>query len=337
MSAVLGRTNHEIISIPSAMRTIEAVQGHVVSVVDATHSIVDAVDDVFSNVPRVVKNSIGTLSFVKGFNVFFAIPSFINNIGKAIKASHLIERIKSVCRAALDVEAIWNAAYGVLMGLRYIAVLTKEAIAWTGIVNIVLFPIQIISVALDAHSVHETRLERKVIIANIRPQDLKKYTIKDITKACKFVATHQNLRKTLGISKRSNLEKRANDLYMRFKKAEDKEKTMQDGLAFIKIIERRIHTSYNLKVADIVAKAAGAVMAGISLFVPPNPVTMGLAGVFGVASLCVLGFKKLLLNKDPFAATRDVWHQNLLHKARECVGRATDAIGNRYLRATAAA
>ena len=338
MSAIISRANHEIIVLPSAIKAVEAVHGHVISAVEAANSIVDAVDDVFSCVPKVVKNSVGALSFANGFNVFFAIPSFINNVGKAIKSSSLVERIKNACRAALDVGALWNAANGILNGLRSIAVLTSEAIAWTGIVNIILFPLQVISVALDAHSVHEARLDRNMVIANIRPQGLKKYTIEDITKACNFVATHPNLRKTLNFSKRTNLEKRAHDLFMRFKAGQDEMQTMQDGLAFIKIIERRIHTSYNLKVADIVAKAAGVVIGGISLIVPPNPVTMGLAGVCGVASLCILGFKKLLLNKDPYSATRDVWHQNLLHKARECIGSVTDKIGNRYLqRATVAA
>ena len=44
---------------------------------------------------------------------------------------------------------------------------------------------------------------------------------------------------------------------------------------------------------------------------------------------------KLLLNKDPFSAPRDVWYAQLADKVREHAGRLTDAISARQLQPVA--
>jgi hypothetical protein len=181
--------------------------------------------------------------------------------------------------------------------------------------------VQLISIGLDVHALNDTRKEKKDILSNI--------DFTDITASCKYIVENeQSVRKTLNFSKAANIAARAQAIV-------DGQTSQEDAIAFIKICRRRIHTKYNLDVAKLSAKVAGVAMAAISLFVPPNPVTLGIAGISAVTQVALFGLGKLLLNKDPFSAPRDVWYAQLADKVREHAGRLTDAISARQLQPVA--
>lgn len=326
MTSAINRTNGELFELPEVFHQVKAVHETAAAAVDIASSAMTAVDTLTGKVSDSVKNVFGALGFVGGAGAIFTIPSLINNISKAIRASSLVERVKSAFRALLDGGALWNAANGILGGLQSVGVIAAKAISWTSIVNIALFPLQAISIALDTHQLVELREERNKLLSYIRPHGLAKYTISDLTRACKHVAdNHESLRETLNLSEAADLGRRAQSLYDRLISSQEQVTTKDDAIAFMKILRRRIHTKYNLEVAGLSAKVAGVVVAGVSLFVPPNPITWGIAGVFGIASLAIAGLGKLLLNDDPFSGPRDVWYSKLAHKIREGFGAMTDA------------
>lgn len=315
----------DLITIPKVMAKAQGIHDKASAAIETSSAFLEAVDTLTGKVSNSVKDAFGTMGFVGAFNAVFAIPSLINNIAKAVRTSSVVERVKSVFKAVLDVGSLWMGANGILNGLKSVGVIAESALSWTAIVNAVLFPLQIISLGLDAHNLAESTKERNELLAKIRPTGLAKYTVSDLTEGCRYIVqNHERLRKTLHLSKGTTLDVRAQKLFERLERSDGGAK--EDAIAFMKILRTRINTKYNLEVAGLAAKTAGVVIAGVSFFVPPNPVTWGLAGVCGVASLLIFGLEKVLLNKDPFSAPRDVWHAKLAHKVREGFGGVTNLV-----------
>lgn len=326
MTIAINKTTGELFELPEVFHRIKAAHETASTAVEIASSVMTAVDSLTGKVSNSVKNVFGTLGFLGGAGVIFTIPSLINNISKAIRASTLIERVKNAFRAVLDGGALWNAANGIIGGLKSVGVIAAKALSWTSIANIALFPLQTISIALDTHQLIELKEEKDTLLAKIRPHGLAKYTISDLTHACEYIVkNHEHLREILQISAGAKLQERAQTLYNRLITSQDQVSAVTDAVDFMKILRRRINTKYNLEVAELTAKVTGVVVASVSLFVPPNPITWGISGVFGIAALAICGLRKVLLNDDPFCGPSNVWYSKLAHKVREGFGSITDA------------
>ena len=327
MTCAINNTNGELFEIPEVFQHVKAVHDTASVAVDIASSVMTAVDTLTGKVSNSVKTVFGALGFVGGAGAIFTIPSLINNVSKALRASSVVERVKSAFRAVLDGGALWNAANGIIGGLKSVGVIAANALSWISIVNIALFPLQAITIGLDVDQLAELSEEKNKLLAKIRPHGHASYSVRDLTEACSYVReNHKRLREILQLSEASELDRLAQRLYDRLVVGTEEVSARHDAVEFMKILKRRIHTKYNLEVAALSAKVAGVVAAGVSLFVPVNPVTWGIAGAFGIASLATAGIGAFLLNDDPFSGPADVWYSKFAHKIRQGFGVITDAI-----------
>ena len=332
---MVSAVNNDIIQMPKIMRQAKVVHETTTTVVDISTTFVEVVATTTGRVSDSVKHTFGALSFVGGLNVIFTIPSLINNVAKAIRASSIIDRIINAFRAAMDGFALWTTANVIINGLRCFGVIAAKALSWIPLVNIILFPLQFGTVGLDSLEISDLRKERDGLFSKIRPRGLAKYTVEDLTCGCKYiVANSERIRKTMQLSKNTDIQGRAEKLLERLTEANADINIMRESKEFLKILRTRINTQYNLKVAGLAARTAGVVVAGVSLFVPPNPFTWALAGVFGLAALVCFALEKVLLNKDPFSPTEDVWHAKVVHKVRQGFGEVTKAAERMSIRAS---
>lgn len=305
-----------VFEVPKELKKSAVIHEKLGAVVEISQTFVETVDNGFTKVSDVVKRIFGALSFVGAAGLIFAIPSMISNITKAIANSHPIERAKNIGRAILDATAVWMSTNAILNGLQAVRVLSSSALSWTYIVNVALFPLQLIGIGIDSYELSETKSQKTELLARL--------DVKDLTKSLNYVKkNHGDLAKFLGISKKCEIEKKAQAL------KQDK----QASEAFIQMLRRRVNTIYNLKVANLVIKVSALVVTGTLLFIP-NPISMGIAGVCGLAGLATFGVEKLLLPKDPFTQS-DSWYGKTAEKARQLFGRVTDALDTRTAAAAA--
>ncbi len=200
-----------------------------------------------------------------------------------------------------------------------------KAFAWTSLVNTILFPLQLISLGLDTHQLYETAKDKKEVLAQLK--------LTDLTSSCEYVLkNHERLTGVFALSKKTKIDHKAQELLERLHAADNKETAKTDAEEFIKILRRRMHTKYNLEVAGIIMKVALVTLGALSLFILPNPVTLGIAGVFGAAGLVLFAAQKLVLNKDPFAKPSTVWYAQVAHKLRQSLNAITDAAERLSLR-----
>lgn len=297
-------------SIPKPMQIAQAAHEKAGMAIDCASAIMQTVDRITGNVAEAAKRVFSAMGFFAAAGVVFAVPSLISNITKAVYTSDAVERVKSIGRALLDGSAIWGSVHGLLSGLKSVGVIAAKALSWTGIVNAVLFPLQFISLGLEAFELGEVRVEKKHILS--------KLSLDDVQKSLQYVQeNHATLRKQLVISKTQDLAARALNL------KNDKEGAEE----FIKLLRRRIHTKYNLKAASVIIKITTVGAGFASLIAPVAPATLAIAGVSGLAGLVHFGIEKLLLNKNPFSEAES-WHQKLAQKVRNTFAKVTDAIAN---------
>ncbi len=308
MAVTAVNNNQPVFEVPKPVRKTGAVQEKLGMIVDATQSFVNTVDHSFTKVSEKVKNVFGAFSFVGGVGLFFAIPNMISNITKAVASSNTVDRIKNIGRAILDGTAVWMSTNAILNGLQSVKVLSASALSWTYVVNVVLFPLQLIGIGIDTHDLGELKAQRKEVLTRL--------DVKDLTKSLDYVKeNHDTLRKILGISKKCRIEERAEAV------KDNKAEAQQ----FIKMLRTRVSTKYNLKIADLTIKIATLFVTATMLFLPLNPISMGFAGLCGLAGLANFGVEKLMMNKDPLA-TSDAWYSKVANKMRSACDYITDAI-----------
>lgn len=317
------------LELPKFVKQAKTVYEKSDAFVATASSIVSGVDAFVTKVPTKVTNAVGALSFYSGINAAFAAPSMVCNISKAVRATNVVDRVKSVFRAMLDGGAIWGAVNAVVSGLKSVGAVAAKALTWMPIVNAALFPLSIIDAGLDGHQLYETRNARKDILANI--------TVTDLTKSLEYVKdNHASLSKTLVLSKKTEINEKAQEILTRLTSSEDKKEVQAEAEQFVKILRRRIHTKYNLEFAGVISKVAAVGIAGAALVVPANFVAWGLAAASAVASGGIFVAGQVLLNKDPFSPPKDVWYAKMAEKVRLFAGRVTDGIERLSLKVSTA-
>lgn len=293
------------------------------STLETVEAWVPVVENVAGKLPKPVDHALKGTSFYYGAMGLFAIKSLVTDIRDAIVASTVVDRVKSICRAVISGGNIAMAGNAILGGLKTVGVLAKNALPWTEIVNNVLFPLQALSLGLSVHDFSETATDRHEFLHNLNVQDL--------TATCQYVIKNKDrLRKALVLSKKTNLDFRADRIMQGIQSANAEERRLakEEGEALVAILRRRVNTKFTLEVAGLVVKVAAVATAGISIFVPPNPVTLGIGAICAVASLAIYSLEKLLLqsNKDPFSEPDAVWHKQMAHKARQFVYTCADNV-----------
>lgn len=309
--------------IAKPLNQIEQVMEFGRSTLETVEAWVPVVENVTGKLPKPVDQALKGTSFYYGAMGLFAIKSLVMDIRDAIVASNVVDRVKSICRAVISGGNIAMAANAILGGLKTVGVIAKNALPWTEIVNNVLFPLQALSLGLSVHDFTET--------ANDHHEFLQNLNVKDLTSSCQYVMKNKDrLRKVLVLSKKTNLDLRAERIMQGIQSvnAEERRIAKEEGDALVSILRRRVNTKFNLEVAGLVVKVAAVATAGISIVVPPNPVTMGIGAICAVASLALYSLEKLLLssNKDPFAEPENVWYKQMAHKARQFVYRCADSV-----------
>jgi hypothetical protein len=301
----------QAVTMPKVFEKMRERHGLMETAGGVAGNFVTAIDSVTNKVPQAIKQSLGNMAFLSGAGLLFTIPSMVCNITKSIASSSLVERVKSAFKAVVDFAATWMATNSLIMGLKSVGVLAAESIGWAWHVSVALLPLQILNIGLDVYDLNDLTHKKKDILANI--------TVKDITKSCTYIEqNHESLRKTLGLSKATDIAAKARELLA----TPNKEKSEK----FVKTLRRRINTKFNLEVSKLASKVGNIVMGTLSLFIPLTPATLAIGGLFGLSSLLLFGLEKLLINKDPFSEPKDVWYSKAAHKIREGFGKVTDAI-----------
>ncbi len=310
------RINKGIIEVPKPIEKFGTFHGMTERFFDAVGKIVGAVDCVTKTVSGVVKDGLGSLGFFSGLGIIAAVPSAVSNVSKMIRGSSVVERVKGAFNAAANLGDCWNATNGVLSGLETVGVIAAKSLSWTGVVSAVLFPLQLVEIGNHLHDLKQTREDRKNILSNI--------SVKDLTHSCKYViANHDSLGKSLCITKHAKIDEMAKTILSKG------EAGRKEGEEFVKTIRGRIHTKHNHEVGAIYLKGA-AIGSGLGVLATgPNPIALGFAAGTGLAIIGHFGAGKLLLNKNPFQAPKNVWYAKLAEKMRGVFAVATDAMARK--------
>ncbi len=312
-------------TMPKAMQAVKGVVDKTDEVMGGVKGIVNTLDAFVTKVPGGLKQAVGTMSFFGAVSGAFAVPSLASNVSKAVYANNAVDRVKSVVRATLDANAMWNGFTSVVWALKTVRAMAADAFSWVATVSKVLFPLQALDFGLDAHETYTQRQKRDTLLANIK--------VEDLTKSAEYIRdNYSDVRKALVITKKAEIDKKAMAILEGLKKTpEEAKKAQAEGEAFMKVLRRRVNTKYNLQYAGSVAKAFGVAAGAVSL-AAPNPVTGGLVGATALASGVLFVVGKIALNKNPFEQAGDQWYQKLAAKIRVVVGNMTDAVERAALR-----
>jgi len=291
------------------------------SAIFAIDSMAPIIRGITGKFPRPVAIALKATNFFHGAVGLLSIPTFASDIYNAIKSSTVVDRVKNICKAVISGGSVILGGNSILGGLKTVGVIAKNSLPWTSIVAKFLFPLEVLSAGLAAHDVSEIHDDRREILDNMK--------VEDLTKACQYVIKNkERLRKVFVVSKKTQIDLRAERIMkgLQSENLDAQRLARQEGEEFVNTLRRRINTKYGLQVAALAVKVTGVVSLGVSLFVPPNPVTLGIGAICAVAGFALYGLEKLLINKDPFTKSSDVWHEQIFHQARTIVYKGMDAV-----------
>ncbi len=157
--------------------------------------------------------------------------------------------------------------------------------------------------------------------------------IKDLTASCAYVsANERRIRKTINIAKDVGIQKRANDVIqgLASNDSEEQTKAIEKGEKFTKALRHRVKNKLGIDIVKLVNKISGIVISILLLALPPNPVTLSLAGVVGLSSLTLWAVEKILLPADPFSEPKDVWYERVPRKLLNATYRVSEVVNNLF-------
>lgn len=246
----------------------------------------------------------------KGPNIILGLVSTkhaVDDVRKIIdKSKGPKERMKASVIFITHLDSIVNTVATICKVLSSVGTITKKAVQWVPIFNMISFAVGFISLGLSAHSAHKGRKLVNAFNDSMRAYQLASTPEEKaaaLAKALETIETEgiQPLRKQLMISKKGGVElvKRIDALKSHIA---SRSVTAKD-LKLVQILAKRAKTQLRYKAADV-ATSVGAIAGGAFAFVPIPVVAQAVgASIFaatGVVSLISWGGKYFFINKDPF-------------------------------------
>lgn len=153
--------------------------------------------------------------------------------------------------------------------------------------------------------------------------------IENLTQALSHIRDNEkSIRKTLIIAKEAGLVSRSNEALAGIGSTsrQEQDEALEKGELFIRQLRRRVDIKFGLSIAQLITKVSSVAVSISLVAAPPNPVTLSLAGVVGVATFALWGIEKIMVAKDPFGEPKDVWYEKVPHEIRTAVYKVSDAV-----------
>ena len=157
--------------------------------------------------------------------------------------------------------------------------------------------------------------------------------IKDLTSSCAYVsANERRIRKAINIAKDVGIQKRADDIIqgLASNDSEEQSKAIEKGEKFTKALRHRVKNKFGIDLVKLVNKISGVVISVLLLALPPNPVTLSLAGVVGLSTLTLWAVEKVLIPADPFSEPKDVWYEKVPRRLLNATYRVSEVVNNLF-------
>jgi hypothetical protein len=190
--------------------------------------------------------------------------------------------------------------------------------------------------ALTIPKTHDLRIFRSDMFEHVKDPnsaDTLEHRIHNLTAACNYISKNdKNIRTTLMLAKQVGLVRRADEAKngVASTDAAEQLKALEKGEEFIRNLRRRVNSHLGLTAATLAAKISGCAISVPLFLLPPNPVTLTIAGVVGLGSLFIWAAEKIMLPSDPFGEPKDVWYEKAPHRIRMASYRISDAVKNLF-------
>ncbi len=246
----------------------------------------------------------------KGPNIILGLVSAkyaVDDVRKIIdRGKRPADRFKASLQFITHLDSVVKTVATVCSILAAAGTLTKKAIQWVPIFNMISFAVGFISLGLSAQSVHKGRKLVNAFNACMREfQNAVTSEAKTaaLAKALDVIEKEgiQPLRKQLMISKKGGIEltKRVDALREHITAG----CVVEADAKFVELLARRAKTQLRYKAADLSCTVSG--MVGSSILLAPVPVAAQVTGAVilattGLVSLVTWGGRYFFVNKDPF-------------------------------------
>lgn len=239
--------------------------------------------------------------------------------------------VRTVCNAAKTVYKTLQSEFSVLLfagtnivkgmqGIGLVAIENSVVKLALSIGTLVKSTIESLGTIPKMHEVTQLRKNLFDVLKDPKTLTTRRSRIENMTKACEYIRDNQKqIRNILGVAKDAGILQRAES-------ALERKTSLEDSEQFLKTLRRRVNLQFGVNLAKLVTRTA-SVGASIALIASaPNPITLSIAGVCGLATLGTWAFEKIFLPKNPFDAPKDVWYETIPHKIRSTAFKISDRI-----------
>lgn len=283
-------------------------------------------DDVFDeSISKSDKVWTGIKPLLPGIGLITDIPKFINNVYAAMEVDKTMDKAYHATKAVLGGLGIVQVGTSIIEGAKFFGWIAKDALPWTPVVSLALFPLQILGLESAVSTIYQG-FKAKEMMEQELPKSKKTDSPQDrftnLTKSCRYIIDNKKeVGKLLSISKEAGISDKAKKILsdLASENNDTRIKALEEGEAMMKILRTRVDTKIGIGIGAIAVKVTALVASGILLFALPTPAAPAILGAVAVLSLSFWAFEKIMLNGDPLSKPKDVWHEQIPHQIRESV------------------
>lgn len=257
---------------------------------------------------------------------FSFIGQEVNNAFNAAQESFptVVKNIKSVAKLVSG-ETGTALAIGsnIVKGLQGFGAIAQDNAFTKNLLSVAALVHSTFQLVPTVFSVEEITTVRNEMLANIassEPTDLREKRVEQLKASCDYVMKNEKrLRKSLDLAKETRIHLVSQRVLEGLKSdsEEVRNKALEEGEKLMQTLRRRVNTKFGIELTKLNVRTAGVAISIASFFTGPSPTALIAFGAFGVATLALYVFEKVMLPKDPFSVPKDVWHEKAPHNFRE--------------------
>jgi len=273
------------------------------------------------HIPKLVHTGAKALGYFGVIDLVFAGPRLISTIKSFGTSKDFWSHANAMLMTASEVSNLYSQFVLVVDGLKEINLLSVTSFSWASKVSYIFMPLQFIFLGQaieQARSINQLRLDFQ---DHYKDSSTEVQCLHNVLRGLQFVQEREErLQSTLLLSKKCQLQDRSRYLLQRINAAqEDKSELIKEGEEFLGILHSRICTRCTLESANIVISVASTIFGAIGMLFVPNPITATLFAVITISGIILGVADALLLDKNPFKPSANIWQTKIIHPIRQSV------------------
>jgi hypothetical protein len=247
----------------------------------------------FTPIPKELTQGFGGTKMLAGVGGLFAIPEVVTAGKEVFTKKAPKEKVQAAGKLVLSSAAVVDAATEVAEGLHSVGAVSEHAVAWTTFVGHLLFPIQIIMLAIGIRKVYQDAKFCKQFEQTMKTADSRRSAV---TEALRYLKAQdpKSLKGRLSLAKESKLDKKIARHMRDITEGNRLQKVLaiREGEKLVQELKERVRKKLTLDVLGLALKIVSVACAVALFFTPPGLVIAAITTVAAVIGLGLFFYKR---------------------------------------------